>query len=193
MTFRAKIFLYGSIFLLFLIGLILALIMRSPKTTDINTTNTEPTATTQSTPLPIVTPAPVSIKSITPAEVKTANQETSIQTRAKNFVERFGSYSAEANFSNFAEIKPWATSETAQWLDEYPNQLKQQQGSDFVGVTTRVLSQKTINSTESTASVLASTQRVETRTGGSQIIYRDIIVKMVLADGVWLVDGVFWQ
>lgn len=176
-----------------MIGLISALILRSPKTTEFNTTNTEPTTATQSTPLPVVTPAPAPIKSITPAEVKTANQEILIQTKAKNFVERFGSYSAEANFSNFAEIKPWATSEAAQWLDEYPTQLKQQQGSDFVGVTTRVLSQKIINSTESTASVLASTQRKETRTGGSQIIYRDIIIKMVLVDGVWLVDGVYWQ
>lgn len=195
MSFRAKIFLYGGIILVFLIGLILAIVLRSKTVVETSVdTNVEVLVANQPANSVInLVPPPAPVKPITQAEVKEASKITSVQTRVKNFVERFGSYSVEANFQNFEEIKPWATAEVATWLNDYPAQLKKQQVADFIGVTTRVLSQKIITSTETIASVQVSTQREETKTSGQSVTYKDMLVKLVLTNGEWLVDGAYWQ
>lgn len=193
MTFRGKIFLYGGIILLFIIGLILALIFR-PKQNIVNApTNTNTETTSQVTPAPLPIQAITTLKPATKEEVAIGGVEALIKTRVKNFVELFGSYSVEAKFINFTELRPVVTDTVAKWLSTYPTDLKKKQATDFIGVTTRVLSQKILASTDKTATVLASTQREESRTSGNFITYPDISVKLVLVNGMWLVDGAFWQ
>ncbi len=193
MTFRGKIFLFISIFLLFVIGLVLAITFRSSKQTTTNNTPVNQPVATQNTVAPIVVPQLPPTRQLTKTEITAANKEALIQVTVKNFVERFGSYSPEANFSNFAEIKSMITNPVADWLKTYPDYLKKQQASDFLGITTRVLSQKITSSSDTAAVVVASTQRAEMRSSGNQVTYKDMQVKLVWSNGAWLVDGAYWQ
>lgn len=193
MTFRGKIFFYGGIILLFIIGLILAIIFRPKQGAVDEPTNNGVEETPQVISAPLQIQPITTLKPATKEDVAIGSKESLIQTRVKNFVEIFGSYSVEANFINFTELKPVVTDTVAKWLLTYPEQLKNKQATDFVGVTTRVLSQKITDSTDNSAAVLASTQREETRISGKFITYPDITIKLVLVNGVWLVDGAYWE
>lgn len=138
--------------------------------------------------------APVEVKKMpSKAEVTQVAKEIAIKNTAINFVERFGSYSVAANFANFDELKPFSTLTVVQWLDQYKIQLTAKQSADFVGVTTKVVSAKIISSSETSASVLTSTQRSETYKTEQKTTYKDMLVKLVWQNNQWLVDGAYWQ
>src|SRR3989339_72011 len=191
LTLRGKIFLGIGLGVLFIIIIILLAIFwkRQPSPAPTNTLtnasvntsnnnlNTAPTTTT-------ITPV-----KLTQEEVKVANNELAIKNVAKNFVERFGSYSMEANFSNFAEIQDLVTPTVAAWLKIYPEDLKKKNPLGFESVTTLALSQKIENLQKNKASVIVSTQRQQRINGVDSLSYNDMKLNLVLSKGVWLVDG----
>ncbi len=151
----------------------------------------------QATPLVPSTPPAVPLLNgqpvTTPRQLEQYKNAESIKVAAKNFVERFGSYSAAVNFVNFDELRGAVTDSTWEWLKSHRLDLAKQNGPDFVGVTTRVLSVKIISQSDQQASVSAATQREETRASGRSVIYRDMLLKMVAVNKQWLVDGAYWQ
>lgn len=197
MSYRVKIIFFGGIGVLIIVGLILALVFRQkPKPV------TEEAAPPATVVLPDGTSnvaggnvlVPVEVKKMpSKAEVTTAAKEIAIKNSAINFVERFGSYSAAANFANFEELKPFSTATVAQWLEQYKTQLLAKQGADFVGVTTKAVSTKIISSSETVASVLVSTQRSGTYKTEQKTEYKDMLVKLVWQNNQWLADGAYWQ
>jgi len=136
-------------------------------------------------------PAPVVVDPITQAK-------NSLVPLAISFVERFGSYSNQSNFSNIIELKPFMTSKMSRWADDYINKLKQETGSSLVfhGFNTRVLKTDFISfDKDSSATIMLSTQREE-QTGSrvnSRTFYQDIKLELVKEGGVWKVAGAYWQ
>lgn len=129
----------------------------------------------------------------TTEELSALEREVMLKNQARNFVEKFGSWSVLANFSNFEELKSEVTVKVAQWLDGYKKQLLTEQGKDFVGVTTQAVTQKVIKSADDFAQVLVSAQREETYTFGNKRYIRDMMVELVWVGGKWLISGAFWQ
>lgn len=193
MSFRTKILIITAlIVLVVVIGIILAVAYwPGQKTAETPPAGGAPATTTiPNIPGGGVIQAP---KPLTQAEMSEAEREIMIKNQTKNFVERFGSYSQEANFSNFVELLPVVTSNVASWLKIYPQQLKEKNGADFIGVTTKVVTQKILSVSPTSASVMASAQREETRTNGTTRVYKDIKVNLVFANNEWLIDGAYWQ
>jgi translation initiation factor 2 gamma subunit (eIF-2gamma) len=122
-----------------------------------------------------------------------AAKEVALKNQVKNFVERFGSYSKDADYANFEELQPIITASVAQWLKTYPKTLKEKEPAGFVGVSTFVVSQKITKSDAISAEVLVSVQREETTTAGVNRYYKDILVKLILVGDTWKVDGAYWQ
>ncbi|HBX15701.1 MAG TPA: hypothetical protein DEF57_00125 [Candidatus Magasanikbacteria bacterium] len=196
MSYRTKIFFFGGIGLLIIIGLVLALGFKQ-KPVPVIEGVVQPVAVTSPESVSNVAgnvPVPVEVKKMpSKAEVTQAAKDTAIKNTAINFAERFGSYSVAANFSNFEELKPFSTPTVVQWLDQYKTQLLAKQGADFVGITTKVVSTKIISSSEAVASVLISTQQSETYKTEQKTTYKDMLVKLVWQNSKWLVDGAYWQ
>lgn len=125
-------------------------------------------------------------------EVRT--QTSSMTTTAKLFVERYGSYSNEANFQNIRDVIPLMSVEFA--AATTADLATKTQPNGFYGVTTRVIAVKVVsqNETTGTAEVLLSTQRTE-ENGSAQNTttkYQDVELMFVTESGVWKVDSVKW-
>lgn len=198
MSYRTKIIFFGGIGVLIIVGLILALVFRQKQATPV----TEEATLSADVVLPDDTSnvaggnvsVPVEVKKMpSKDEVSAAAKVAAIKNSAINFAERFGSYSVAANFANFEELKPFSTPTVAQWFDQYKTQVLAKQGADFVGVTTKAVSTKIISSSETVASVLVSTQRLETYKTEQKTEYKDMLVKLVWQNNQWLVDGAYWQ
>lgn len=195
MTLRTKIFFFGGIILIFIIGLILALVYRNrlplPENTPVNQAVNAPAG--GDLPGGGATTVVVPEKKVTLEEVKAVSAELLVKNVAKNFVERFGSYSQEAEFSNFKEIADLVTPTVAAWLEKYPADLLKKLPGGFEGVSTRVVSQNIESLDGEKAVLMVSTQREERVNGATRVYYQDMKVNLVLRDGVWLVDGAYWQ
>lgn len=193
MSFRSKVIFFTLIGLLVTVGLILAIVFR-PKKAPLVEEAVAPAVTAPGAPLaPLTIPSAEVRKPLTAVELSAAQKEVALKNRVKLFVERFGSYSPGANFANFDEIKPIVTPSVATWLEKYKKQLAEKQAPDFLGITTRVISQQIVSSDNTHASVIASTQREEISASGSRLYYKDMLVKLVWQDNEWLVDGAYWQ
>jgi hypothetical protein len=151
------------------------------------------------TPIPQTTTTQESIQTPLVNEQLKEEQEERVQTSsmtttAKLFVERYGSYSNEANFQNIRDVIPlmsvaFADATTADLATKTPP-------TGFYGVTTRVISVKVVsqNETEGTAELLLSTQRTEEKGSAQNTTtkYQDVQLMIVTETGVWKVDSVTW-
>lgn len=117
-----------------------------------------------------------------------------LQSRARLFVERYGSFSSEANFANLRDVMPLMTaafaSRTQQQIDRGSS------FGEFYAITTNVVSTAIdgLDEQGGTATVVVSTQREES-TGSpqnTQVKYQDIVLEMVNEQGVWKVDSAEW-
>ncbi len=122
-------------------------------------------------------------------------QASAVTTTAKLFVERYGSYSNEANFQNIRDVIPlmsvkFAAATTADLVNK-------KAPAEYYGVTTRVITAKVVSQDDKsgTAVIDLATQRVE-ENGSAQnktTKYQDIELLFVKESGVWMVDSAKWR
>lgn len=190
-TFRAKIFVIGgAVLVLIIILIVLALSKQNAPLAEAPVVEQQANLPATSATSVVTTPE---IRPATVAELSELAREVMLKNQARNFVEKFGSWSVLANFSNFEELKSEVTEKVALWLDGYKTQILGQQAKDFVGVTTQAVKQKVIKSDAVSAQVLVSAQREETYATGNKRYIRDMTVEMVWVGGKWLVSSAFWQ
>lgn len=154
------------------------------------------------TPAPVVVPVieePVIIEpepSVIVRELAEEREETnSIQTLGKTFVERYGSYSNEAEFENLRDLYPIMTqsfiSETADFIETtiIPD--------SYYGVTTQVIIMSVDSFDESLgiAQMTITTQREEAIDSPQNINvrYQDVVVNFELLSGSWKISSAKWQ
>lgn len=182
MSRRRKLFILGALLLAVLL-LVLWWLMRA--------TGASPTAQ------PVVVPGGQLIQPGSPAsqtpQVEERVLSSGAETVAKVFVERYGSFSTEAAFGNLRDVAALAT-------PAYAAQLEAQAdagvpGSEFYGVTTRVIALTTQELGETSAAFSVSTQRQEAK-GSAQNVsvkYQAIRVTLEKVGETWLISGAAWE
>ena len=129
---------------------------------------------------------------------KKSIKEEQLKRTASLFIERFGSYSNQSNFSNVSDLKIYMSDEMKDWADDFVEKNNiDRDVSVYYGVTTKSISQKLefSDSDLGQASILVNTLRRES--GGGAIedssFYQEALVKFVLEKGFWKVDSANWK
>lgn len=127
-------------------------------------------------------------------EQDTRNQSASAIAVAKMFVERYGSYSNEANFQNLKDVLPLMTDSFAQKTNQFIEKLNPPE--TYYGVTTSVLIVKVekMDDVAGIATILLNTQQeiAENSPQNTRIEYKEIRLELERVDDVWKVDSATW-
>jgi hypothetical protein len=120
-------------------------------------------------------------------------ESTDVISLSKTFVERYGSYSNEANFSNLVDVLPLMSesfrSETESFIETAVAP------EEYYGVSTQVIIVDVSSEDDEVATVLVTVQREEA-IGSPQdtsVKFQEIILKMIKEQGSWYVDSATWQ
>ena len=133
-----------------------------------------------------------------PVTDKIINQ-TDLERIAASFVERFGSYSNQSNYSNLTDLKIYMSARMKNWVDNYVKTARAKGGvSDiYYGITTKSMAQevKLFDDDLGKAEILVKTQRREAMgtTANASTFYQNILVNFVKEKGMWKVDNAYWQ
>ena len=115
---------------------------------------------------------------------------------ARDFTERYGSYSTEGDFANLEALLPVMTARFRNQTQTVIEKNKaQQQAAQFVGVTTKALSVKPEGqiSADTPASVLVQSQQTTSKSGTSEVSYATLALTLVYNGALWKVDTATWQ
>lgn len=121
------------------------------------------------------------------------NVDTSLQSLAMTFAERYGSYSTETDFANLKDVLVLMSASLKAETEGFIAAAKT--SNEYYGVTTNVLSVKVTSSTADSGTVEVSTQREESKGGpqNSEISYQKLLLNCVKEGGVWKVASAIWQ
>ena len=129
--------------------------------------------------------------------------EQNIAVVARNFAERYGSFSTDSRFSNLKELKDFSTPKLQSEMEEVIT--NEAAGQEFYGVSSRAMKVEILDSSENAATVLVSLQREESKAGQDNFVYyQDLKLSLVKsgspraesrgeAGESWLVDEVEWE
>lgn len=184
MTPRKKLFMILSAFLLiFLLVLLWWLLSRK-------------TTVTPEPPREIPPVTIIDTPTIPPSQIAASSERvgtSSLQTLAKTFTARFGSYSTDTTGENLIDLLPLMTTEFAE-------RTKQQiarsvRGSEYYGVSTRVVAVTVVEAGDTEATLSVSTQREESKgsPNNTSIKYQTLVLKMVKSGEKWFVSEATWE
>ncbi|MDQ5952318.1 MAG: hypothetical protein QG626_445 [Patescibacteria group bacterium] len=179
---RKKIEVIVAVVVLVLLAILLYLATRQPAA--------EPQVSdlpqAQSTSLPPVDPKTVPAPGV-----------VSAGTVARTFIERFGSYSSETDFANVDDVMKLATPTYQSELDTLVNGYRRQFDAEagYTGVSTQVISMKTVTETDAATTFLVTTQREEAvgTPGNTTLRYQDAEVNLIKSGDSWLVNDLTWK
>lgn len=146
---------------------------------------------------PLAEPAAIVEPPVAPKKNETAADD--LARMASAFAERFGSFSNQSDFGNIRDLEIFMTDNLQDWAENYINEarIKKTQTAIYYGIITKAISNevKKFDVDVGQAEILVKTQRRETAgiSGNSSVFYQDIIIKYARQQGVWRVDGVYWQ
>ncbi|MBI2551969.1 hypothetical protein HYW17_01555 [Candidatus Uhrbacteria bacterium] len=147
-----------------------------------------------SIPPAVVIPPPV----LNESERAELALELSLETLARSFAERYGSYSNQNQFENVKDLYPFMTdglrSKAAREIAQAQELSTSSSAAGYLGVTTKAMSVKVEERTAESARTAVQTQRKEVRDAESPRIYYQEIMLVFIKDGEqWKVDGVEWR
>lgn len=117
------------------------------------------------------------------------SEETRVKQVARIFIERFGSYSNQNGNSHIDDVLPMLTSEMAQWVKTQGVEAS----NDYQGMTSKVIASSVTSLTTDVATVTVGVQRfVEDHVVG-ETEYASGRVELLLEDGDWKIDGLYWD
>ena len=181
---RRNIVIAAIVIILLLLLIVLFFLLRKPKAPE---TPVDPgsvpaaevrddTATTPA--LPPVTPAPANA-----------------QTVARNFAERFGTYSTDVAFTNIEEVRELATPEYHAVLQSQVYELPE--GTEYQGRTTRAISTEQTGGTEAsgamTFTVTVQHELTTADRANPTLQYQTAVVSVEQRGTAWLVSNFAWQ
>lgn len=119
--------------------------------------------------------------------------ETTASTIARVFVERFGSFSNQADYANVISVMDIATSSLQSKLEAMMS--KDQDTDVYYGISTRVLSIDQVSATETQEVLEVMTQREESfeTPANTTIRYQTMKLTLVKDGGSWLVSDFVWE
>ncbi len=130
-----------------------------------------------------------------PKMTEEEKNEEQLQTLARVFAERFGSFSNQAGFINLDDLNSILTEQMQQWVIGQKKELstKYPLNGEYYGVTTSAPIVKTESYSQDKAVMVVTTQRTEKRNSESKTFEQNIKVEFVKIDGSWLINGAYWQ
>ena len=129
---------------------------------------------------------------VTKDNVKESSDEFLVVTLAKNFVERFGSWSIDNRDANLKELESLSSAKMQKYLENNLNFSV----DDSIGITTKSLSTDIISFDEENkdVNVTVKTQRIKTFNDlTKEVYYQDIDLFIILSGNKWLVEEVNWK
>lgn len=119
---------------------------------------------------------------------------------AAGFVERFGSYSNQANNANIYDLKIYMTRNMQIWADDYLAEQRKNKTDDtnYYGIITKAVSSdiKDFDEAAGRASVAVHTRRQEAESFTDNItntFNQDITIGLLKEDGAWKVNSARWE
>ena len=117
--------------------------------------------------------------------------EFAVSELAKNFAERFGSWSTDNPGANLKELIPLSSSAMANYLN---NLEVSYEAEEFFGISTKSLSAAIVSFEPTQARVLVKTQRIEKKGNDpDNVFYQDIEIALIKSGDVWLVNSASWK
>jgi len=129
---------------------------------------------------------------VVPAQPSVAPEPVQAQTVARNFVERFGTYSSDAPFANYEDVRELSTEVFYSTLVR-----TESVGDAYEGVTTYALSFKRTEGSEEEGRIVfdVGTQRewfTQDRSS-SNVVYNNTSVTVVKVGDAWFVEAFVWE
>lgn len=153
-----------------------------------NSANTEP-VTVGETVAPEALAAEVKEKSAPKSQLSSEDEASIIKGKfAASFVERFGTYSADANFSNLRELMPLMSASLRAWAQNIIDTDKK----PAAGYRIRTTALATEAKKGANNVYIVTAQREETKDGTTRRIYQKATVSLVQQGENWFVDSVVW-
>lgn len=122
----------------------------------------------------------------------------SLETAARSYIERYGTYSNQSDFENIEDLYEFMTDRLQNREQEYVENARAENTSrsgGYFGITTRIVSLSVLDRTDTRASIRASTQRYEV--GGDlaapRTYYQDIELELLKSGESWKVDRAEWK
>jgi len=140
------------------------------------------------------TTLPTAVKPQPVSTLKSSNEQA-LATVARNFAERFASFSTDAGYLNLEEVKLLATSQLKVELDKMAAADKESPPKSYYGVSSRVLKLevKEFNEAGNTAKITITLQRQESRANQPDLVrYQDLNLGLIKTGEQWLVDSFTW-
>ena len=133
------------------------------------------------------------------AEKKRDWDEDDFKQVARSFVERFGSYSNQSNYSNIEDLEVFMSAKMQDWAKRYVYDLRSSDNylGEFYGIMTKALVEPEIIKFEpqkSLVEVMIETQREESL--GTELprsFKQSIVISFIKENGEWLVDAATWK
>lgn len=127
-------------------------------------------------------------------EPQVSNEELGAIQAAMNFAERFGTYSSDLPGENIKQLLGLCTKKMTAYLQKIELDYQVQ---EFIGLTTKSISNKVIDISDSQAEIMVQTQRQETKSIDGKLVtstgYQGIKVNLIKSNNQWLVDAAYWQ
>ncbi len=126
-------------------------------------------------------------------DISQTNSELLIINLAKNFTERFGSWSTDNQGVNLEELLPLSTAKMKAHLN---NIVLDYEVEEFFALFTKSLATEIIflDEEEGDAKVLVKTQRIKTLSDlSTEVYYQDMELDIILSGDKWLVTEAQWQ
>ncbi|MEK7614946.1 MAG: hypothetical protein AAB431_01020 [Patescibacteria group bacterium] len=188
MTRKKRITIVAAIFIVVILLLIWFFLLLWPQGTSNTPSSDTQTPVTQEEKTS--TPTPEEQKLIEKQEDRMQSSE--VTTVARTFVERYGSYSNEANFQNTKDVLPLMTDAFASATQQVIDTSKPP--ATYYGVTTNVIVLTVEKNDDAAATVLLNTQRIiaQGSTQNSAVSYQKIRLELLKQSGTWKVDSATW-
>lgn len=132
-------------------------------------------------------------ENLKPLERQETQLELDIESVARNFTERYGSWSNHNQNNNFKSAQVYMTENMMLVLDNFvANNEKLNDNSVYYGINTKVLNVQILESTADSASVKVNTQRKQVLDDAETIYYQALNLFLVYRDE-WLVNDADWE
>lgn len=186
---RKKIFIVLSLAVLFLLASLLIFLVFRNKATPAPVQNPTPTSTTPTVKDQPEIVEPVKNTPPPPPQTTAEREKLYVKQLARTFVERFETYSNQNKNRNIADATQLATENMAGYIAT----KSQVQSTQYQGVTTKVISMEVTAFSSDAATVKVGAQVENQTSTSSQTSYKTGRVDLKKIDGVWKVNGVFWD
>lgn len=112
---------------------------------------------------------------------------------SRDFVQRYGSFSNQANFRNLKDLYQNMTPQMYDWVSKNLVKESNNEVLNYYGIKTKVLNYEILENFEDSAKILFTVQRSETTVKEIETYYQKIQINLLKQEENWKIDGAYWK